>query len=86
VPGFFGEAQAGRDAVRAVTALVTSEHDELHAAVREGLARDPEAFAASLVALAGALAQSLPSSPEVPGSLGWWALRHELLVARAERR
>jgi hypothetical protein len=80
--GLLGEAEAGRTAVRAVAALVTSEHAEVHVAVREGLARDPEAFAASLVALAGVLAQSLPEPQSTPGSLAWWALRHEVVVTQ----
>lgn len=83
--GPLGEEHAARDAVAAVAALVCSEHEQLRAIVAEARARDPEAFTASLIAVAGALAQSLPSSPSSPGSLAWWALRHEAIITGARR-
>lgn len=79
--GPLGEEQAARAAVAAVAALVCSEHEQLRAVVAEARRRDPEAFTASLIAVAGALAQSLPDSPSSPGSLAWWALRHEVALA-----
>lgn len=80
--GPLGEAQPGRDAVRAVAAMLGSEGDELARVLDEAMRRHPEAFVLSLVQLAAALALSSPEDAAVPGSLAWWALRHEVVLAR----